>query len=112
MQTRLDQFLAGGDVSDAALKQWWKVTEQYLAGYGCAQCAAKMASPNPPVQQRMVSVGCNAGPPDSGDNTQTADDSGTGDDGSWGWDSIKTDLRMMVIPTIRRVRIRMMTSSA
>jgi hypothetical protein len=58
VQGQLQPLLSREDASGTALTQWWKTTQQYLAGFGCSQCAAAMASPNPPVRLRTISVGC------------------------------------------------------
>lgn len=80
------QFFSNGAPSETALTQWWNVTEKFLAGYGCRECAAKVGNPNPPVKSRNVSIGCtnNSSPKGQGvwRTVELADDSDAGDSGS------------------------------
>ncbi len=86
VQSKLQEFLnTSPDPTEAALSNWWAATRQYLSSFGCSGCGAKLASPNPPVRTRTVSVGCSGSIPavlleatdDSGsDDTGTPDSSG------------------------------------
>lgn len=93
VQGTLQPLFSSGSPTPSAVETWWKSTQQYLTGFGCKECATKLASPTPPVQIRTVSIGCRAstsGQTASADTQLLSEDDSGADDDSSGDGSAQT----------------------